>query len=204
MLALLQGAANQAPGWLYSLWLWLGIFESVAVILGVGAAFWKFIIRNPHEDRLQPTVKAVADIYDEVIYIRVTALAENNGEVRIALDGAVVEPWTRKSGDPQWDYQGPFNKSVFLERNEIRPQEEAEDQVWIEIPYGGEIGLKLDFTVTAKTQDTKTYIEQLFTRSEEDEAPPKWSTNEIVSLLPEEGTIPSQGTTYREDQDGTD
>lgn len=54
----------------------------------------------------------------------------------------------------------------------MRPGEEVEDQIWVEIPYNGEIGLKMD----------------LFVAEGEDAV---WPATEIVSIFTKERGISS-------------
>lgn len=172
MLALVQGIVQQLPDWLR----W---FQALAISVGslgtAGAiifAVYKFYRQGGHDPRLQPTVTGSVTVKEGTAYIVATASVANNGQVDVELDldpsasGLVL--LTRQKGDDGWR-EPKLKYSVFPGQERVQPNATLEDQIWIELPYQGEVAVVLELTVTGHTV-TKP---EGYT----------WKTVEIVSLL---------------------
>lgn len=146
----------------------LVILQSAAIVVGVGAAYYRFVREEKHTSRLQPKVSGTAQTRDGVIYLRATVAVQNNGQVPVDIDQALtaLDVSTRKTGDSDWAPR--YIESVFRERSRGQPGEEIEDQIWMEILHEDEIAIKLDLYVF-KDEDSM------------------WPATEIVSLLQEKG-----------------
>jgi len=146
--------------------------QAVAVILGIGAAAYRFIKEEPHTTRLRLTLSGTADVQEDTIYLRVRAAVENNGQVAVSVDPELtaLEISARRPGDENWKNQR--TESIFGRHEWVRPGEEIVDRVWVEIPYDGEVGVGID----------------LFVAEEEETV---WSATEIVSLFTKERGISS-------------
>lgn len=168
MLAFLQQTGSQVPAWLQITVAVLAGFQSVFIIGGIIAAYYRFIKEKPHATRLQPAVSGAVEVQNDTIYLRAKVSAQNNGQVNVNFDPELtaLEIFTRKAGEEGWEYQRI--ESIFEQHDWVRPGEEVEDQLWIEISHDGEIGLKMDLYV-AEDEDTV------------------WSATEIVSFLTKEG-----------------
>lgn len=164
MLALLQQVGSQVPSWLQITVAALAALQSVAIVLGIVAAYYRFIKEKPHASRVQPTVSGTVEVQNDTIYLQAKVSAQNNGQVKVNFDPELtaLEIFTRKAGDDGWEYR--CIESIFEQHEWVRPGEAVEDQVWVEIPHHGEIGLKMDLYV-AEDEDTV------------------WSATEIVSIL---------------------
>jgi hypothetical protein len=165
MLALLQQAGSQVPASLQIAVAVLAALQSIAIIAGIIAAYYKFVKEKPHASRIQPAVSGTAEVHDGIIYIRAKVSAQNNGQVEVDLDVELtaLEILSRKVGGEGWEYR--CIASIFEQHEWVRPGEEIEDQIWVEIPYDGEIGIKLDLFV-AESEDVvgpATEIVSLFT-----------------------------------------
>jgi hypothetical protein len=177
MLALLQDAPSQVPAWLEITRTVLvaiqALITAAGIIIGGIFAYYRFFKEETHTSRLQPKVSGTAEVHDSTIYLRATVRAENTGQVLVDLNPELtaLEIFTRKPGDAAWGYW--HIESVFWEHEQVQPGEEIEDQIWMEIPYNGEIGLKMDLYVSGG--------EDLI-----------WPATEIVSLFAEESGISSE------------
>lgn len=172
MLALLQQTGSQVPGWLQVVVALLAALQSVAIVGGIIAAYYRFIREKPHTSRVQPAVSGTAEVQNDTIYLQAKVSAQNNGQVEVDLDPELMalEIFTRKAGDEGWEYRRI--QSIFEQHEWVRPGEEIRDQIWIEIPHNGEIGLRMDLFVS-EGEDTV------------------WPATEIVSILTKECGISS-------------
>jgi hypothetical protein len=175
MLALVQEATNQGPEWLVVArtagQALQGFVTALGIIIGGLFAYYKFFRQGEHDPRLQPNVTAKATIHDGVAYIVATVTAQNTGQVNIELnlDSCVLLIFTTSPAATSWRERYPAQ--VFGKHKRVQPGETLEDQAWIEIPYEGELGVRLDLTV-AGTVLTTTGTKEV-----------TWDTVEIVSLL---------------------
>lgn len=154
MLALLQQVGIQVPGWLQTAQAVLVGLQSVFIVAGIIAAYYRFIREKPHTFRLQATVSGTAEIHGATIYLLVTATAHNAGKVAIPLnlEDTALRIGTRKAGDDEWRH---FDiRDIFLGRYQVRSEEKIEEQVWIEIPYElGRVGVRLELSIVGKDED---------------------------------------------------
>jgi hypothetical protein len=169
MLALVQEIVQQLPAWLR----W---FQALAISIGslgtAGAiifAVYKFYRRGEHDPRLQPTATGTVTIRKGVAYVIATVTAANTGQVDVVLD---LEPsglsiLTRKQGQG-WQEIG-LVYGVFPGQEKVQPGAELEDQIWIELPYRGEVAVVLELTIAGHAAGR----EEIQT----------WLTVEIVSLI---------------------
>lgn len=177
MLAFLQQAGSQVPVGLQVVQALAITFQGVFIILGIIAAYYRFIKEKPHAFRLQPTVSGAVKIHNETIYLVVTVAAHNTGQVDIPLNlestGLRIE--TRRAGDDGWRLFNTQDIFLFLENSPVRPDVNIEDQVWEEIPYDGRVGVRLELSIFAQ-----------------DENYPSWTTTSIVNLVAEQGADSSE------------
>lgn len=177
MLALLQRVTSQLPTWLAIVVAVLGAFQSLvttlAIIIGGTFAYYRFFKEETYTSRLQPTVSGTAEVHDGTIYLRTRVAAQNTGQVSVGLDLELtaLEIFTRKVGDDDWEYR--HIESIFWGHDQVQPGEEIEDQIWVEIPYDNEVGLKMDLSVS-EGEDVM------------------WLATEIVSLFAKERGILSK------------
>lgn len=168
MLALVQEVVQQLPAWLR----WLQALAISVGSLGTAGAIifavYKFYRQGEHDPRLQPTVTGTAAVHEGIIYVFATVTAENTGQVDVTLnlEASTLNVLTTKAGDEGWTPSYPAD--VFLNHSVIQPGETIEDQLWFEVPYDGEIGIKLNLDL-ARIEDRV------------------YPTTEIISLLSEEG-----------------
>lgn len=160
---------------------WLRMAESLAaiatpILIAVGGffAWYKFIRQGQHDPRLQATAVGTATVHEDTVYLIVTVRAQNTGQVDVDLDldSSGLQVLTTKTGDEGWRRR--YAGDVFLNHGAVQPGETIEDQLWFEVPYDGEAGIKLDLTVTPK--ENLSYL-----------------TTEIISLLPEGGESRYEG-----------
>src|SRR5215218_96665 len=125
MLALLQGSASQAPGWLNNMWVVFGILQSIFVIGGIVAAFYRFRKEQPHEDRMEPSATGDVQIRNRTIYIRTVVSVENKGEVPFEINHelSALEVYTRLENSETWEYEDIFD--VFLRSVQVQPGEKT-------------------------------------------------------------------------------
>lgn len=177
MFALLQQAGSQVPWWLQIIVAVLAAFQSAFIIVGIFAAYWRFIKEKPHTFRLQPTVSGTAEVQEETVFLVIKATAHNAGQVAVPLNlestGLRIE--TRRPGDEEWRLFRTHDMFLFLEDSPIRPDVKIEDQVWVEVPYEGRVGVRLELSIFAQ-----------------DENCPAWTTASIVSLVTKQGAISSE------------
>ena len=177
MLALLQQTGSQVPGWLQVIVALLAAGQSLSIILGIIAAYYRFIKEKPHTFRLQPTVSGTAEIQDTTIYLAAKATVHNAGQVDIPLDlqksGLRIE--TRRAGDEEWRLFLTRNMFLFLEHAPLRPDVEIEDQVWEEIPHDGRVAVRLELTIITQGENE-----------------PFWRTASIVNLVSGRGANSSE------------
>ncbi len=151
--------------------------QSVFIILGIIAAYYRFIKEKPHAFRLQPTVSGAVEIRDATIYLVVKVAAQNTGQVDIPLNlestGLRIE--TRRAGDDEWRLFNTQDIFFFLENSPVRPDVKIEDEVWEEIPLDGRVGVRLELSIFAQ-----------------DENSPSWTTTSIVNLVAEQGAASSE------------
>lgn len=177
MLAFFQQTGSQTPGFLQTIQSVLLSLQSVFIIAGIIAAYYRFIKEKPHTFRLQPTVSATAEIQDATIYLVVKVTAHNTGQVDIPLnlESTGLRISTRRAGDDNWrlfNTQGVF---FFLENSPVRPDVQIEDQVWEEIPHDDRIEVRLELSIFAQNENC-----------------PSWVTASIVSLVTEQGANSSE------------
>lgn len=154
---------------------WLQVLEAVArifqglvtpVLIAIGGffAWYKFIRQGEHTPRLQPTVVGRATVQNGVIYVVATATAHNTGLVNAELDveSSALEVSTTSIDEDGWTWR--YTNPVFEKHRAVEPNEMIEDQVWFEISYNAEIGVKLD--LSAAISEHRSY-----------------PTTEIISLL---------------------
>lgn len=159
MLGLIQVAASQTPFWPQDLEAWSRTFQAIVtpVLITIGGAFawFKFFRQGEHDPRLQPTVTGTATVHDRTIYIVATVTAENTGQVDVALDleASALNVLTTNAGDVEWTHR--YIADVFPNHSVVQPAETIEDQVWLEIPYDGEIGVKLN--LAAALSENRVY-----------------------------------------------
>lgn len=154
-----------------------GFVTPLLIAIGGGFAWWKFFRQGEHDPRLQPNVTAKATIHDEVAYIMATVTAHNTGQVNVELnlDSCVLLIFTTSPAATDWRERYPAQ--VFGKHKRVQRGETLEDQAWIEIPYEGELGVRLDLTVAGTILTAKGTKEVA------------WDTVEIVSLLPSDVAI---------------
>jgi hypothetical protein len=176
MPALLQEATSQAPAWLQEAEAGAAIFQAVVtpILIAIGGifAYYRFFKEETYTSRLQPKVSGKAEVRNDTIYLRATVSAQNTGQVSVALDPELtaLQVFTRKAGDDVWKYRQI--ESIFSHHDQAQPGEEIEDKIWTEIPYDGEIGLKME----------------LYVSSGEDVM---WLATEVMSIFTKEGGISS-------------
>jgi hypothetical protein len=146
-----------------------GFLTPILIIIGGIFAWWKFIRQGRHDPRLQPTVTGTATIRKGTAYVVATVTAANTGQVDVVLD---LEPsglsiLTRKQGQG-WHDTG-LVYGVFPGQEKAQPGAELEDQIWIELPYQGEVAVALELTIAGHAAGR----EEIQT----------WLTVEIVSLI---------------------
>ncbi len=177
MLAFLQQAGSQVPAWLQTAQAASTGLQGIFIVLGIVAAYYRFIREKPHTFRLQPTVSGAVKIQDKTIYLVVTVAAHNTGQVDIPLNlestGLRIE--TRRAGDDGWRLFNTQDIFLFLENSPVRPDVKIEDQVWEEIPYEGRVGVRLELSIFARGENY-----------------PSWTTTSIVNLVAEQGADSSE------------
>src|SRR5215210_9375436 len=153
MLALLQGASRQIPGWLQGLEAWAVVFQGfltpVLIAVGGGFAWYKFFRQGEHDPRLQPSITGTAKIHGGTIYVFATATVQNNGQVDVEFtdEGSALTVFTTTAEEEGWQPHRP--ERVFRGQRLVQPGETLEDQKLIEIRHGDEIAVRLDLAVTA-------------------------------------------------------
>ena len=111
----------------------------------------------------------------KIIYVVATVTALNTGMVDVDLRGgrAAVEIYLTRPEDDDFEYVSVT--PVFRGHDNIQPGETIEDQVWFEVPYDDQVGIKLDFSVITLDRTTK---------------PPSrrsYPTTDIIGLIEKDG-----------------
>lgn len=86
MLALLQQVGSQVPGWLQIMVAALAALQSVAIVGGIMAAYYRFIEEKPHTSRVRPAVSGAVEVQNDTIYLRAKVSVQNNGQVKVDFD----------------------------------------------------------------------------------------------------------------------
>jgi hypothetical protein len=147
------------PGLLQIIVAVLAALQSVFIIGGIIAAYYRFIKEKPHKVRLQPSISGVAATKDGIRHLQVEVSAENVGQVPIALDKAatLLRVSSRRTGDAEWTLQELRN--VLEQQDKIQPGEKPVDQQWFEMPEEGEVAFKLDLSVAESEEDVSIAVE---------------------------------------------
>lgn len=161
---------------MYDLPTWVQILEALAlafqsivtpILIAIGGffAWYKFIRRGEHDPKLQLTISGTVGWGAGTVYLQARALAENQGQVSVDLNGAMcaLQLSTRKRGDSDWALRA--TERVFEVQGFVQPGETLVDQVWLEIPDSEEVAIKMELIVL--TSDAST----------------GWVANEVVNLV---------------------
>lgn len=141
------------------------VVAGTAFVVGGLFVWYKFIRRGDDQPRIQPTVTGRTVIHGGVIYVIAIARAQNTGVVNATLDleSSALELYTTSVDEDAWKWR--YTQAIFKNHGTVEPDELIEDQIWFEIPYDGEIGVKLDLNPAISEQRS-------------------YPTTEILSLLP--------------------
>lgn len=180
---------EQAFVWLENMRVGADTFQKfvAAVALIIGGIFaWYRFIRGERDPRLQPTVTGTANVYrhgtldlhdDRVLLVLATVRAQNSGQrdVDLDLESCGLDVLTTRIGDEGW--RNDYSEDVFLEHDGVQAGETLEDQMWFEIPFEGQTGVRLELTVALVDSRGEVL---------------SYTTAELIALPPVEGGKPSQ------------
>jgi len=121
--------------------------QSLFIIAGIIAAYYRFVKEKRHKKRLQPSISGVAAQRGGMTYLQVGVSVENVGRLPVKIDQAAtgLRVSFRKTGDERWTRCA--TKDVFGQKVEVLSDETILDQVWFEMPDGGEVAFKLELSV---------------------------------------------------------
>jgi hypothetical protein len=174
MLALLQAQTSYVPGWLQIIVAALAALQSLFIIGGIVAAYYRFIKEKPHTSRLQPTISGVAATKGGTIYLQVNVSVANVGQIPVPIDRTAtgLRVLSRKTGEDDWTFRVVEN--VFGRQQQVEPGATILDRVWREVLDDWEVAFKLE----------------LFVIENEDSG---WLAVEVVNLV-EQGNNDSNGS----------
>lgn len=171
MLALLQEASNQIPGWLEATRAWAiifqGFFTPLLIAIGGSFAWYKFFRQGEHEPRLQATVTTEeVTVRGSVASIIAKVSVQNTGQVdvNLALKPSGLYLIGRRAGCGWSDPDPDYTYDVFVGQNVVQVNATIEDKIWIERSLSDEVALSLELAIAG-------------------EEGRDWRTSHIISLL---------------------
>lgn len=134
------------------------VVAAVALIVGGGWAYFKFIKGRTLKERLRVTVDGGLEPSSGLLRVTASCEAENISlrELQIAPEGTAVRLFVHtlaenpsEAREAAWELMGAW--SVFGDREVLEPGEVLQEPKLLEVPEGGFAAMMLEFTVYSRS-----------------------------------------------------
>jgi hypothetical protein len=134
------------------------VVTALALAIGGGWAYFKFIRGRTFKERLKITVDGEMEPSSNLLRVSVSCEAENIGlrEFRMAREGTSLTLFAHTLAEPSdqaretsWELMGAWR--AFEDRTVLEPGEALQEPVLLEVPEGGFAALMLELTVYSRS-----------------------------------------------------
>lgn len=151
---------------------WVGLIQKVltaaAILAGGIIALVKFGLLNPLRLRLEPTISGSVARREGIIYLHAQASAKNTElrTVKIVPEYTGLRVLVYREATGEWEWFATYD--VFMEQIEIAANSSVGEPLWIVIPEGDSLALRLELWIARSEEEGWLAVAIVNLMSEED------------------------------------